>query len=260
MSNPSDILTKVPNIRHREATMVQSGDDKIFDRIIRSRRSVRVYQDESMPQEVMDHALDWALLAPTSSNLQCWEFHHVKSEDKKNLLVKACLGQSAARTASALVVAVARTKTWPKINKMMLEEFDKQGDKVPKIARTYYEKIVPLFYGQGFLGIKGFFKRIMFFSRGLFSPTPRGPKSQADMRVWSVKTTALACENFMLGMTAQGYDTCPMEGFDEVRVKKLLNLASDAEVVMVIGCGKRAENGVYAQQLRFDKKLFLFDH
>lgn len=260
MSNPSDILTKVPNIRHREATMVQSGDDKIFDRIIRSRRSVRVYQDESMPQEVMDHALDWALLAPTSSNLQCWEFHHVKSEDKKNLLVKACLGQSAARTASALVVAVARTKTWPKINKMMLEEFDKQGDKVPKIARTYYEKIVPLFYGQGFLGIKGFFKRIMFFTRGLFSPTPRGPKSHADMRVWSIKTTALACENFMLGMTAQGYDTCPMEGFDEVRVKKLLNLASDAEVVMVISCGKRAENGVYAQQLRFDKKHFLFSH
>lgn len=80
------------------------------------------------------------------------------------------------------------------------------------------------------------------------------------MRVWSVKTTALACENFMLGMTAQGYDTCPMEGFDEVRVQKLLNLPSDAEVVMVIGCGKRAENGVYGPQVRFDKNLFLRSH
>tara|TARA_R110000868_G_scaffold204946_3_gene453142 strand:- start:8014 stop:8796 length:783 start_codon:yes stop_codon:yes gene_type:complete len=260
MSKSSDILTKVPNIRHREESMVQGGDDKIFDRIIRSRRSVRVYKDEAMPKEVLNRALDWALLAPTSSNLQCWEFHHVASEDKRQLLVKACLGQSAARTASALVVAVARTKSWPKINKLMLSEFDKQGDKVPKIARTYYEKIVPLFYGQGFLGIKGLLKRVMFFCRGLFSPTPRGPKSHADMRVWSVKTTALACENFMLGMTAQGYDTCPMEGFDEVRVQKLLKLPSDAEVVMVIGCGKRAENGVYGPQVRFDKKLFLHQH
>ncbi len=260
MNKSSDILTKVPNIRHREETMVQSGDDKIFDRIVRSRRSVRVYKDEAMPQEVLDRALDWALLAPTSSNLQCWEFHHVTSQDKKQLLVKACLGQSAARTASALVVAVARTKTWPKINQLMLAEFDKQGDKVPAIARNYYEKIVPLFYGQGFLGIKGILKRVMFFCRGLFSPTPRGPKSQADMRVWSVKTTALACENFMLGMSAQGYDTCPMEGFDEVRVQKLLNLPSDAEVVMVIGCGKRAENGVYGPQVRFDKSLFLKNH
>ena len=260
MSKSSDILTKIPKMRHREETLVQSGDGISFDRVIRSRRSVRSYKDEAMPQDVIDKALDWALLAPNSSNLQCWEFHQVKSRDKKALLVKACLGQSAARTASRLVVAVARTKTWPKINKLMLEEFDKQGDKVPVIAKTYYEKIVPFFYGQGFLGIKGFFKRMMFFGRGLFSATPRGPKSKADMRVWSVKTTALACENFMLGMTAQGYDTCPMEGFDEVRVKKLLNLESDAEVVMVIGCGKRAENGVYAAQLRFDKKLFLFEH
>src|SRR5690606_12067265 len=120
------------------------------------------------------------------------------------VLVKACLGQSAARTASELVVAVARRNTWPMINKLMLSEFDKQGDKVPKIARHYYEKIVPFFYGSGFLGLKNLVKRIVFFFRGFAAATPRGPKSLADMRVWSVKTTALACENFMLAMTAQG--------------------------------------------------------
>lgn len=260
MRKASDILTKIPNIRHKEETLVQSDDEKSFDRIIRSRRSVRVYRDEPMPQAVMDKALEWALLAPTSSNLQCWEFHHARSADKKALLVKACLGQSAARTASTLVVAVARTKTWPKINKLMLHEFSRQGDKVPQIARHYYEKIVPLFYGQGLLGIKGLFKRVLFFVRGFISATPRGPVSHADMRVWAVKTTALACENFMLGMTAQGYDTCPMEGFDEVRVRRILKLPRDAEVVMVIACGKRAENGVYGPQVRFDKNLFLYNH
>lgn len=260
MANPTDILTKVPEIRHREASLVQSGDAQSFDRVVRSRRSVRVYTKEPIAPEVMQRCFSWALLAPTSSNLQCWEFHWVKSEDKKNALVKACLSQSAARTASELVVAVARTKTWPMINDLMLKEFDKQGDKVPQIAKNYYEKIVPLMYGQGILGLKGLFKRVLFFVRGLFSPTPRGPKSHADMRVWAVKTTALACENFMLGMSAEGFDTCPMEGFDEVLVKKLLKLPSDAEPVMVISCGKRAENGVYAAQLRFDQKLFVKHH
>src|SRR5690606_10848010 len=120
-----------------------------------------------------------------------------------------------ARTASELVVAVARRNTWPKINKLMLEEFDRAGDKVPQIARNYYQKLVPFVYNQGPLGVMGLFKRILFFGRGLFTPTPRAPKSKADMRVWSVKSTALACENFMLAMTAQGFDTCPMEGFDE---------------------------------------------
>jgi len=260
MSNPSAILTKVPEIRHREQTLVQGGDEKIFDRIVRSRRSVRVYTEEKIPDVVMQRCLDWALLAPTSSNLQCWEFHVVKTPELRSQLVKACLGQSAARTASELVVAVARTKTWPMINDLMLKEFDKQGDMVPQIARNYYEKIVPLMYGQGLLGLKGLFKRALFFFRGLWTPTPRGPKSYADMRVWAVKTTALACENFMLGMTAEGFDTCPMEGFDEVRVKKILKLPRDAEVVMVISCGKRAENGVYAAQLRFPRELFLKTH
>jgi nitroreductase len=34
----------------------------------------------------------------------------------------------------------------------------------------------------------------------------------------------------MLAMSNEGYDTCPMEGFDSRRVKKILNLPFGAEV------------------------------
>ena len=34
------------------------------------------------------------------------------------------------------------------------------------------------------------------------------------------KTCALAAQTFMLAMSNEGYDTCPMEGFDSRRVKK----------------------------------------
>jgi nitroreductase len=34
------------------------------------------------------------------------------------------------------------------------------------------------------------------------------------------KSAALAAQNFMISMAAVNYDTCPMEGFDSLRVKK----------------------------------------
>ena len=80
------------------------------------------------------------------------------------------------------------------------------------------------------------------------------------MVVWASKTVALACQNFMIAMRASGFDTCPMEGFDAVRVTKLLNLPRDARIVMVISAGQRAPNGVYGPQIRFDDSLFIKEH
>ena len=70
------------------------------------------------------------------------------------------------------------------------------------------------------------------------------------MRVWAHKTTALACENLMLALRAYGYDSCPMEGMDSRRIKKMLSLPKKAEVSMVISIGKRAKNGVYTKRFR----------
>ena len=72
----------------------------------------------------------------------------------------------------------------------------------------------------------------------------------SDTRVITHKSVALAAENFMLSMAEIGYDTCPMEGSDTSRVKKILNLPSKAEITMIIGCGIRAENGVYTERFR----------
>lgn len=52
------------------------------------------------------------------------------------------------------------------------------------------------------------------------------------MKIWATKSTALAAQNLMLALRAHGYDSCPMEGFDEHRVKKLLNLPGKGLVTM----------------------------
>jgi len=75
----------------------------------------------------------------------------------------------------------------------------------------------------------------------LFCPLPR---------IVAHKSTALACQNFMISMAAVGYDTCPMEGFDSLKLKRLLKLPYGAEISMVIACGIRTEEGIYWPQFR----------
>jgi nitroreductase len=84
------------------------------------------------------------------------------------------------------------------------------------------------------------------FSRvaSLFKPTPN-LMSRADIRTMAHKSTALAAATFMLAMRSEGYDTCPMEGFDPWRAQALLSLPRGAEVNMFLAVGKRSEKGVW---------------
>jgi nitroreductase len=228
-----------------------------FFEALEKRRSVRKYLPESVPGEVLDKAISAALLAPNSSNLQPWEIYRVTSPERRASLVTACFNQSTAATAAELVVFVARTDTWRRNRALILEELTKRG--APKMAFDYYQKIVPLMYLHGWLDLLGWLKHSAFSIIGLFRPVPRGPFSKARVKAVLSKTVALACENYMLAITAQGYSSCPMEGFDEVRVKKILGLGSESNVVMVISVGRENPEGIYGARLRLDPKLFVFE-
>lgn len=237
---------------------VPAIDVEEFRKVVHSRRSVRRFDDTPIPDAVLDDCIDLALLAPNSSNLQPWEFHVVKTPALKAKLAEACLGQNAARTAQALVAIVARTETWREHCDLMLESWPEET--VPRIVDNYYRKLARLHYGQGPLNVIGMGKRVAAALAGFSRPVPRGPFSAADMKVWAVKTTALGAENFMLALRAHGFDSCPMEGFDDRRVRKLLGLPADGIVVMVVGCGKRAADGVYHPRIRFDRARFVKVH
>ena len=60
-------------------------------------------------------------------------------------------------------------------------------------------------------------------------------------------------------MRFNGYDTCPMEGFDSKRIKKIINIPNSAEINMVIGCGIGSEKGVYSEQFRVPFKEVYFE-
>ena len=248
-----------PDDNARPSVDAPKTDAKAFHDIVESRRSVRFFSSDPIPQDVIDQCIDAALLAPNSSNLQCWEIHHVVNEEKKKELAKYCLGQPAATTSQELFVFVTRPDLWKRNNQWTLDEFDRRGN-MPDKAYQYFKTITKLAYTTGIFGIAAPFKWLMFNVIGLTKPTPRGPVGKSGMKVWGHKSTALACAHFMLGMRAHGFDTCPMEGFDVVRVKRLLGLPRGADVTMVISAGKRAEGGIYGERFRFDKKHTVKTH
>lgn len=236
-------------------TELAADSAAVFDAIVASRRSVRKFTEEAIPESVIEHCLDLALLAPNSSNLQPWEFHWIRTPEKKAATAKICFDQQAATTASDMIAVVARTATWREHARETLANWP--GGDPPKIVVDYYAKICPVMYTQGPLGILGALKRVAAFGVGLFRVAPREPSSHADMRVWATKTAALAAENLMLGLEAHGYGTCPMEGFDSVRLRRLLGLPRDAATIMIVAAGRAAEEGIYGPRQRFDRERFI---
>ncbi len=231
--------------------------EKTVSEAISYRRSVRIFKEaETLDTEKVKSCIENATLAPTSSNLQLWEFYHITNPETIKKLTYACLNQNAAKTAKQLVVVVARRDLWKKraqANISFLENMygnkpKESYTKREKFALNYYKKIIPTVYFD-FLGIIGFFKYIIFNIIGLFKPVYRQVR-KSDLRIVAHKSAALAAQNFMLSMAAIGYDTCPMEGSDTLRVKKILNLPSSAEITMVIGCGVRDNKGIYGPRFR----------
>ena len=245
-------LFKDSNTYIEEAISVNKEE---FIKVVESRRSVRIYDNSQVKEEDMLKCLELSLLSANSSNLQPWEFYWVKDIDKKNKLIDYCLGQPAASTAQELVVCVARPDNWKINTQIMLDMFKEK--ELPQAVSTYYKKIVPLAYNQGFLGLFGFIKKISTFFIGLKRSIPREPTSFNDMKIWAHKSTALACQTLMLSLRAFGYDSCPMEGIDSFRIKKLLKLPKKAQICMVISAGKRASNGVYGKRFRLERERFI---
>ncbi len=231
--------------------------EKTVSEAINYRRSIRIFKENiELDAEKVRTCIHNATLAPTSSNLQLWEFYHIVDKAILKKMVPACLGQNAAKYAKQMVVVVTRKDLWRKrakanaafIKSTLNDKPKMEYTKREKFALAYYTKLIPTVYTD-FLGMLGWVKYTIFQVAGLFKPTYRQVRN-SDIRIVAHKSAGLAAQNFMMSMASIGYDTCPMEGSDTLRVKKLLELPLGAEINMVIGCGVRDEKGIYGERFR----------
>lgn len=229
-----------------------------FEEIVRYRRSVRIYDPEKpVDTAKIRHCLELASLAPNSSNMQLWEFYHITTPGTLQAVSRACLDQTSTGTAKEIVVFVTRQDLYRERSRAMLDyeleaiiKFSPEERKAARIKnrKRYYGFLMPFIYAR-FLGLLGLVRKSMVVIAGLFRPVTR-QMTECEMKAVVHKSCALAAQTFMLAMAAEGYDTCPLEGFDSRLMKKILKLPTGAEINMVIPCGIRKPEGVRDVQIR----------
>jgi nitroreductase len=223
------------------------------------RRSVRRYiTDKNLDTDKVMHCIELATLAPNSSNMQLWEFYHITDREMINKLAHASFGQPAVSTANQLVVFVTRQDLhrhrakqnigFEQGNIIRNSPADSHERRI-KARSMYYNVAIPFLYAR-FFGLLGLFRKLLSLSVTIFRPMFI-ETLESEQRAVLHKSCALAAQTFMIAMAEEGYDTCPVEGFDSIRVRKLLKLPCAAEINMIVSCGYRDGNkGIWGERFR----------
>ena len=175
--------------------------------LLNHRRAVRHYSDQPIDADTVRGCLEQARLAPSSSNMQLYQFVHVTDPATLQALATACLGQQSATTAQQMVVFVTRQDLYRERARAVLamEEDNIRRTSPPEkqekrlaASRGYYGKLLPFVYARCF-GLLGCLRKTLFGAVSLFRPMYTDC-SEADMRVVVHKSCALAAQTFMLAM------------------------------------------------------------
>lgn len=156
--------------------------------------------------------LNEARLAPSSVNLQPYEFHWVRNPELKSQVALACNGQQTAATAAEIIVVVASTAFARDTIVNQLNYIDK-STLMPSKSKDYHRKNLNKF--NKILNIGGLALWTPLVSLlALFRPSlSLLPIGHLGSRQWAARNAVFAAHTLILGAAAKGIDSCPMEGF-----------------------------------------------
>ena len=161
-----------------------------------------------MPAEDLRQILDAGLHAPSGYNLQPWRFVVVQSVEQKKKLRGASYNQGKVEEASVVIVACGDSDGWRKDLDLILEKGRKGG--MPESYAAQAQSSVPNYMSS--------------FSSG-------------QMQGWLNKQVMLAFTHMLLMAEVMGYDTAPMEGFEQDKVHEVLRLPLSYWVVALLAIG-----------------------
>ena len=161
-----------------------------------------------MPADDLRQILDAGLHAPSGYNMQPWRFVVVQSPEQKKRLRAASYNQGKVEEASAVIVACGDADGWRKDLDLMLEQGRKGG--MPESYASQAQISVPNYLSSF---------------------------NTAQMQGWLNKMVMLAFTHMMLMAEVMGYDTAPMEGFEQDKVHEVLRLPLSYWVVALLAIG-----------------------
>ena len=82
-----------------------------FTTVLRTRRSVRGYKADPVPDEILGRVLEGARMAPSANNVQPWHFVVVRDAAKRRELAELAAGQSFVGEAPVVIVCCGKRYT-----------------------------------------------------------------------------------------------------------------------------------------------------
>jgi nitroreductase len=182
--------------------------EKTLSRAIEERRATPSFDRSPIPAEDLNRILEAGLNAPSGYNMQPWRFVVVQSAEQKKRLRAASYNQGKVEEASAVIVACGDADGWRKDLDLMLQQGREGGmpEGYAEQARTSVANYMSSF-------------------------------SADQMKGWLNKQVMLAFTHMMLMAEVMGYDTAPMEGFEQDKVHEVLRLPLSYWVVALLAVG-----------------------
>jgi nitroreductase len=198
--------------------MAKVAGEKLLSEAVRERRATPSFEQVPIHSTDLKKIIEAGLAAPSAYNLQPWRFVIVREREHKKRLRAAAFKQAKVEEASAVIVACGDPLGWKEGD---LEEVFRIGrqhgfDNEEKIQKTRAEVA------------------------SLLGGTPGATAGIApSVAVWINRHVMIAFTTMMWTAETLGYDTAPMEGFDEDQVKAALSIPEHVRVVALLAIGRR---------------------
>lgn len=223
-----------------------------FEKLVRARRAVRHFKPDPIPEDLLKRLLDLARWAPSGYNLQPTHITAVTDKLLRPALRKACMDQAQIEEAPVTLVFSGDRQVY----KRHLEKVLAADRAIEAINEEYEQRmrhLMALAFEEGPLKLGWLWKLLLPPIGRLFTPIPDIPA--VDKRYWLAKQTMLQAMVVMLAAQASGLSSVPMEGFDESRVRKVLQIPSRHLVTLVMAVGYSAAEPLKKSRLPFEDTI-----
>ncbi len=183
-----------------------------FSQLLQTRRSVHEYSDESIDTDTLESVFEAASLAPSGYNLQPWEFLLVGDAEAKADLAEIAYGQDHVAEADTVAVVLGNTD-----------------------LMAHAEPVFEDWLAKGYIPNEDVRDAL------LGNVEEMNGMPEAERRIWTTRSSALAAMTVMYAAWDHGIASCPMEGFDPNGLIERFGIPEGYEPVMLITLGYPAE-------------------
>jgi nitroreductase len=192
---------------------------------IESRHSIRKFKQQPIDEQDLQNIFELVRLSPSAWNLQPWRFHVITDDNLKNKLEEAAYGQKQVTSAPAVIVVTSDME-----------------DVLANIADTVHPGLSGEKKEEEVANLSAFFNGMSVEQRGQ----------------WGLTQTNIAFGILMTAVQGFGYASNPMLGFDQDKVRELLELPKHVQFAGILPIGKPDSEG-YPHH-RFDLKKIVKFH